>query len=176
MKRYIRSSTEPQMLDEFGEYSQEYLEYLSNLYYNGWEIKSPEARYALASIFTEDFANENNYYLNSIGFWEVRKSRPRREPDHVSLNKRELWRNGRVKNSSEYWYTSDGIIRGSDHWGSDVASCSWYLKGESYGNYGVKSGYKTYAYIRWEDLKAKGFIVKHWQTGEYSIRGFKFER
>ena len=91
MKRYIRSNTEPQMFDESGAYSQEYLEYLNNLYYDGWEIKSQETHYELASIFTEDVANENNYYLNSIGFWEVRKSRPRREPDHVSLNKRELW-------------------------------------------------------------------------------------
>ena len=176
MKLYIRSNSEPNMYDENGEYSQEYLAYLNNLYYNGWEIKSPEAQYALASIFTDEVANEDNYFLNSIGFWEVRKSRPRREPDYVSMNYHDFRRGGKIKKSSEYWYSSDGVIRGSDHWGSDVASCSWYLNGESYGGYGVRSGYKTYAYIPWKDLKAKGYIVKDYKTGEYSIAGFKFEK
>lgn len=174
MKWYVRSNSDIEVFNDSGEYSQEYLEYLHNLYYDGWEIKSPDAQYELASIFTEDLATKDNFFLNSIGFWEVRKFRPKREPDHTSLNKRELWRNGRVKTSSEYWYTSDGVIRGSDHWGSDVASCSWYLKGKSYGNYGVRSGYKTYAYIPWKDLKAKGVIGKHWQTGKYFISGFDF--
>ena len=176
MKLYIRSNSEPNMYDANGEYSQEYLAYLRDTYGTGAGLdSSPEDMYELAKLFTTDVANKDNYYLNSIGFWEVRKSRPRREPDHTSYNKRELWRNGKVKTSSEYWYTTDGVIRGSDHWGSDVASCSWYLKGQSYGNYGVRSGYKTYAFISWKDLKAKGYIVKDWKTGEYSISGFTFD-
>ncbi len=177
MKLYIRSNLDPNMYDETGEYSQEYLAYLRDTYGTGTGLdSSPEDMYELASIFTEDVATKDNYFLNSIGFWEVRKSRPRREPDYVSMNYHDFRHGGKVKKSSEYWYSSDGVIRGSDHWGSDVASCSWYLLGQSYKNYGVKSGYKTYAYISWKDLKAKGCIVKHYKTGEYSISGFKFEK
>lgn len=176
MKLYIRSTIDIPTYNDSGEYSQEYLEYLHNLYYNGWEIKSPEARYELASLFTESVANENNFYKNSIGFWEIRKSRPRREPDYTSWNYYNFRNNGKMKPSSEYWYSSDGVIRGSDHWGSDVASCSWYLIGQSYKrNYGVYTGNKTYAYISWNALKAKGFIVRNHSTGEYFLSGFEFE-
>ena len=179
MKWYIRSNSEPNMYDENGEYSQEYLAYLRDTYGTGAVLdSSPEDMYELASLFTEDVATKDNYFLNSIGFWEVRKSRPRREPDYVSMNYHDFRHGGKIKKSSEYWYSSDGVIRGSDHWGSDVASCSWYLKGVRYhkNGVGVVVGHKRYAYIPWKDLKAKGYIVKHYKTGEYSIAGFKFEK
>ena len=175
MKLYIQSNSTMDMFDESGEYSQEYLSYLVDTYGSGTGLdSSPEDMYELASMFTDEVATKDNYFLNSIGFWEVMKSRPKRDPDYASFNRHELYR-GKVKKSSEYWYTSDGVIRGSDHWGSDVASCSWYLLGQSYKSYDVKSGYKAYAYIPWKDLKAKGIIGKHWQTGKYFVSGFKFE-
>ena len=30
---------------------------------------------------------------------------------------------------SDYWYGESGVVRYSDHWGSEVASCDWYLDG-----------------------------------------------
>lgn len=31
------------------------------------------------------------------------------------------------KSGSEYWYTEDGVIRRSNHWGTGIASCDWLL-------------------------------------------------
>lgn len=134
-----------------------------------WNM-TPNERFWLADKYTKDVANENNFFENSVGFWDLRKSRPKGQPNHVSYNRRT------GKKSSEYWYTKDGVIRGSDHWGSDVASCSWYIKGRKYKNDGVSVGSKEYAFISWKDLKAKGMISKHYQTGKYSLIGFKFEK
>ena len=30
---------------------------------------------------------------------------------------------------SDYWYGESGVVCYSDHWGSEVASCDWYLDG-----------------------------------------------
>jgi len=40
---------------------------------------------------------------------------PTTEPDYVS------------ESGSKYYYTTDGVIRVSDHWGSQIASCNWHL-------------------------------------------------
>lgn len=157
------------------EYSQEYLNQIRNEYPAPWDI-SPEEEYNLAAIFTEETATPENFFINSIGFWELKKSRPRKKPDHVSYNKSATWRKGKSETSSEYWYTEDGVIRGSDHWGKDVASCSWYIKGEkNTGAHGVSKGAKKYAFISWKDLKAKGFIIKSQETGLCSLYGFEFK-
>ena len=34
-----------------------------------------------------------------------------------------------VGSGSDYWYGESGVVRYSDHWGSEVASCDWYLDG-----------------------------------------------
>ena len=34
---------------------------------------------------------------------------------------------------SKYWYSENGVIRASNHWGAGVASCNWYLNGGAYG-------------------------------------------
>ena len=44
--------------------------------------------------------------------------------DYISLDKK----TGKV--SSKYWYTNEGVVRESDHWG-EVASCIWVLNGIS---------------------------------------------
>lgn len=157
------------------QYTQEELKNLYDSVDMMWDMQPDEA-YNLASIFTEETANKDNFFVNSIGFWEVRKSRPRRKPDHVSANKSAAWRKGKAEVSSEYWYTEDGVIRGSDHWGKDVASCSWYFKGQKTAKDGVRKTGKTYAFIPWSDLKAKGMIGRNHETGEYSLIGFTFEK
>ena len=156
------------------EYTQEYLEQIyKELPEFYWE--NAKEMYRIASLFTEEKANEKNYYLNSIGFWESRKTRPKRKPDHISYNIGSIWKTGKIKISSEYWYTEKGVIRGSNHWGMDIASCSWFIKDRKYPIEGIVIGGKEYAFISWDELKAKGFVRKHWKTGVYSLGDFKFE-
>ena len=72
--------------------------------------------------FQDGVANEHNFMENTLGVFDQVARRPRKAPDYVSRNKytKEI--------SSEYWYTEDGVIRGSKHWGKGVASCSWAFK------------------------------------------------
>jgi hypothetical protein len=65
---------------------------------------------------------KDNFHLMTKGTFS-KCDLPNTAPDYVSLNKQ-----GNV--SSKYWYTNDGVIRQSDHWGR-VASCIWTLKGYS---------------------------------------------
>jgi len=143
-------------------------------YYAEWALKqiegSPKDTYELANLFTVDVANENYCFENSIGFWDLRSRKPSREPDHVSFS----WKKGKV--TSKYWYTKKGVYRQSDHWGADIASCSWFIKGRWYPNSGIISGLKKTAFIRWDDFKAKGFVGKDYVTGEFFLKGFTFEK
>lgn len=106
----------------------------------------------LYSPFQEGTANENNFFKNTIATFN-QTERPNREPDFVSRD-----RDGNV--SSEYWYTENGVIRGSDHWGTGVASCDWELQKKD-GN--LVSGYrgevesqdKTYGECSWDSFMLK---------------------
>lgn len=60
-----------------------------------------------------------NYYMGTEATFEPCE-RPSREADYVS------------DSGSAYWYSEDGVVRESDHWGREVASCNWYL-GEADG-------------------------------------------
>lgn len=61
---------------------------------------------------------EEDYFTATVATWERAKP-PKGKPDYVSGS------------GSTYWYTKDGVYRSSDHWGSSVATCSWYLRGEN---------------------------------------------
>lgn len=134
-----------------------------------WDMTAEE-RYRLALKYSQQKADDSNFFENSVGFWELRSKKPVGEPDHISYNRR----TGKI--SSKYWYTKEGVYRQSNHWGSDVASCSWYIKGRTYANEGVSVGKTETAFIKWGDLKAKGLISKHWQTGVYALVGFEFKK
>lgn len=69
--------------------------------------------------------NKDNFHLRTMAVYSE-CSPIETTPDYVSFDKR-----GNV--SSRYWYTSQGVIRCSDHWGR-VASCIWTLKGKSKSN------------------------------------------
>lgn len=116
---------------------------------------TPEDRYWLASQFNIDTPNENNFFMNSVGFWTPCK-KPHKPTDYDSSK---LLPDMRLYKGSKYWYTSEGVYRYSNHWGSDIASCSWYIKDRKYRNYGVSKGTWETAFIRWEDLRALGSIV-----------------
>lgn len=163
------------------EYSQQELKQVYDSIDRMWDA-TPEERWKLANMFTRDNANKDNFFENSIGYWDLKKRTPSGSPDHVSYNRR----NGRI--SSQYWYTKDGVYRKSNHWGSDVASCSWYIKGRNYDNRGVKVGKTEVAFIKWSDLKAKGsvghippdaspsMIFNNRKPGEYFLIDFKFKK
>lgn len=70
---------------------------------------------------TLNYTKENFHQISRGIFSECET--PQTTPDYVSLTK-----NGRV--SSQYWFTENGVVRNSDHWGQ-IASCIWILKGFS---------------------------------------------
>ena len=108
----------------------------------------------LADKFATAKATKENFFENSVGWWDKKSAPPKREPDHISYNRR----TGKV--SSRYWYTDKGVYRKSNHWGSEVASCSWGIKGRTYRNEGVSVGKTETAFIKWDDLKPKGMITR----------------
>ena len=58
---------------------------------------------------------ENNFFEMTAALFSI-CDEPTREPDYVSGS------------GSAYWYENDGVIRKSDHWGHNVASCKWWLR------------------------------------------------
>lgn len=60
-------------------------------------------------------ANKNNFYMTTKAtFAPIEK--PTTKPDYISAS------------GSRYWYTGEGVIRSSDHWGIEIASCDWFLE------------------------------------------------
>lgn len=116
---------------------------------------TPEDRYWLAFQFNIDTANKDNFFINSVGFWTPCK-KPRKAVDYDSSK---LLPDMNLSKGSKYWYTSEGVYRYSNHWGSDVSSCSWYIKDRRYRNYGVSKGNWETAFIKWKDLRALGSII-----------------
>ena len=114
------------------------------------------------SKYQDGQANKENYFVNTIAEFENEKGRPKRKPDYVSYT-----RDGKV--SSEYWYGNDGVIRGSKHWGTGVASCDWYIKGQGTDMHGRKQ----YAKAKWSDFTQKTQIATNEETGEALMSTFK---
>lgn len=113
---------------------------------------------ALYSKYQDGTANKDNFYYNTIAEFNPVSRRPKNKPDFVSRN-----RDGKV--SSEYWYTEDGVIRGSDHWGADVSSCDWYIGGK-YGQSARVKRNKQYGFAKWSDFVYKTDLLK---TGQREI-------
>lgn len=114
------------------------------------------------SKYQDGQANKENYFVNTIAEFESEKGRPKRKPDYVSYT-----RDGKV--SSEYWYGDDGVIRGSKHWGTGVASCDWYIKGQGTNMHGRKQ----YAKAKWSDFTQKTQIATNAETGKALISTFR---
>lgn len=100
-------------------------------------------------------ANENNFFHSTIAEFEP-VEKPNREPDYISTD------SFGNETGSVYWYTKDGVIRGSDHWGKGISSCDWGLKGEKLSTdritiVGNDRGGRTtkYGFCKWEDFSQK---------------------
>jgi hypothetical protein len=60
--------------------------------------------------------NAENFFNHTAAVFTT-CDEPEREPDYIS-----------GLDGSKYWYTDDGVIRTSDHWGYGIASCNWWLR------------------------------------------------
>lgn len=131
---------------------------------------------AFYSQYQEGQANKDNFFVETIAKFKQIARRPSREPDHVSLN-------SRAKVSSEYWYTKDGVIRGSNHWGTGIASCDWALEETNgrtiYGREGFEPTItgKVYGRANWSDFVHKTTIrdgeltsFKNQPEGKYQLK------
>lgn len=128
-----------------------------------------EKQYDLYSLYQNGTANRDNFMNNTMAVFDKVSRRPKDEPDYTSHT-----RDGKV--SSEYWYTDDGVIRGSDHWGVGIASCDWALKdkngkviyGDRYGEISKTS--KLYGKADWNDFVYKTSVAS--LDGEKVLRSF----
>ena len=73
-----------------------------------------------------NFTSENFFIETKTSFTSC--DRPDRDPDYTS------------DSGSSYWYTEDGVIRESNHWGRGVATCEWLID-DCYFGYGMRCGY-----------------------------------
>lgn len=94
-----------------------------------------------------DNIGRDNFYKFTNGHFAP-CSIPDREPDY------------RTKNSS-YWFSDEGVVRLSDHWGTGIASCSWTLGDEPVERchrnkaLGQRSGF-----IAWKDFDTPQVTLK----------------
>lgn len=83
--------------------------------------------------------SSKNFYMGTEATFEACE-RPSREADYTS------------ESGSAYWYSEDGVIRESDHWGYEVASCNWYL-GEADGISSWASSDVRCGFCAWEGFE-----------------------
>lgn len=89
--------------------------------------------------------NPGNFYCGTTAEW-TSCPRPMRHPDHMSGS------------GSDYWYGESGVVRYSDHWGSEVASCDWYLDGVARCSFDDHDGWRC-GFARWTEFELKTFEV-----------------
>ena len=106
-----------------------------------------DAQKYLYQEYQKGLANENNFFWNTVAIFRIVKKRPNIAPDYISRN-----REGNI--SSEYWYSKEGVIRGSKHWGTGVASCDWAMKGIGKG-LEITNTTKLYGKAAWSEFVQK---------------------
>ena len=89
--------------------------------------------------------NPGNFYCGTTAEW-TSCPRPVRHPDHMSGS------------GSDYWYGESGVVRYSDHWGSEVASCDWYLDGVARCSFDDHDGWRC-GFAPWTEFELKTFEV-----------------
>lgn len=95
--------------------------------------------------------NRGNFYCGTIAEWTSCPT-PARRADHTSPS------------GSAYWYGGDGVIRYSDHWGGEVASCDWYLDGSRRCSFDDHDGWRC-GFASWSAFVLKPFEVTVYSQG-----------
>ena len=85
--------------------------------------------------------NESNFFQCTQAKFESCE-KPESEPDY--------WSNS----GSKYWYTDEGVIRYSDHWGLGVASCDWFFGDQDEDDLAWLDcdGWRA-GFCKWDDFK-----------------------
>ena len=102
---------------------------------NGEHVPFPPPKYGKRNGYND----ENFFMATEATFTPVEK--PKGKPDYVSSS------------GSKYWYDKNGVVRESDHWGSNVDSCNWYMKGDKkYSSWDDTNGIR-YGRATWNSFK-----------------------
>ena len=112
-------------------------------------------------------ADQDNFFASTLAVFKPCR-KPKDEPDYTSRNRRDY------EVSSEYWYTSDGVIRSSGHWGTGINTCDWALDKVAYGTrYGeITETRKRCGFCKWSDFVLKPEILYIEDTGEKYLATF----
>jgi len=109
---------------------------------------------AFYSQLQDGVADEYNFFTETMVIYQE-TTKPDREPDFTS------------DSGSRYWYSKEGVIRGSDHWGNGVARCDWAFRQKNgrtiYGyDYDCPIHLKQarYGFARWEDFLFKAKLIE----------------
>ena len=98
-------------------------------------------------------ADEFNFFTETIVTYNE-TTKPLKEPDFISSS------------GSCYWYSEEGVVRGSNHWGNGVARCDWALhmnNGKTVYGYdhdcSTHLNHYRYGFARWVDFLFKARLI-----------------
>lgn len=99
-------------------------------------------------------ANPDNFFDNTVAIFEEVK-KPKGKAFFES------------NSGSRYWYSKEGLTRGSNHWGCHVANCDWALHMKNgkttYGEscWAAKTfNEEKYGFVKWEDFVLKPELLE----------------
>ena len=84
--------------------------------------------------------NDENYFMGTEANWQSAEWPEDGVFDYES------------RSGSRYIYTDEGVYRMSNHWGSGVATCDWYLDGDDISSFADRGGERV-GFARWSDFK-----------------------
>ena len=106
------------------------------------------------SQLQDGVADENTFFTETMVVFNECDDQGR-EPDFTSSS------------GSRYWYSKEGVVRGSDHGGKGVALCDWALKtkeGKTIYGYDydcpIHMNKARFAFARWEDFIFKASLIE----------------
>lgn len=90
--------------------------------------------------------NKDNFFMGTEAEWNPVLA-PTIEPDYIS------------NSGSAYWYSKNGVIRESNHWGSGIKSTDWYMKGDREQSSFMDENGKRYGYANYSDFRMKPYEI-----------------
>ena len=84
--------------------------------------------------------DKNNFYDDTFAeFYPC--NAPELDPDYVS------------DSGSMYWYYPEGVVRGADHWGSDIGDCTWRMLGDEHDSSWDDPNGVRYGFCPWQGFE-----------------------